>query len=396
MDCAGTSIINLETDNSEIEHHLEILVKLCLEGGAELNDRLNIRSFEGDLSISAPAELPTNETLIKLPPTVLLPIPSFELELRDTEISIASISGELSATQQKLLESMVAIYNITDKVHRYQSCSTDTLYHLDRELLVRLTNTQYVSNYDAWSKENFLLQSFLKSRYLKKKVAENSDEKVSVLMPLVDFFNHHPLAPGFSGGAKAIKVTRYSDPEGGEECYVRYGRQDDHQILVGYGYTETRCPAVLSIPMELPIGNTATLKLLRNYSAKHNFKQLPTALNDLAAYLSPVQFSEDKRSLTLGCLRIPPKNAPRAMRRILSFWINRMDHGGTRSEVSRLVDEAEITIVDKNHSYYTKLLSDLESCAPVPGTEIQVENIKIMARSQLNKIEAYSFERAKS
>ncbi len=396
MDCAGTNIINLGTDNSEIEHHLQILVKLCLEGSAELNDRLNIRSFEGDLSISAPAELPTNETLIKLPPTVLLPIPSFELELRDTEISIASISGELSATQQKLLESMVAIYNITDKVHRYQSCSTDTLYHLDRELLVRLTNTQYVSNYDAWSKENFLLQSFLKSRYLKKKVAENSDEKVSVLMPLVDFFNHHPLAPGFSGGAKAIKVTRYSDPEGGEECYVRYGRQDDHQILVGYGYTETRCPAVLSIPMELPIGNTATLKLLRNYSAKHNFKQLPTALNDLAAYLSPVQFSEDKRSLTLGCLRIPPKNAPRAMRRILSFWINRMDHGGTRSEVSRLVDEAEITIVDKNHSYYTKLLSDLESCAPVPGTEIQVENIKIMARSQLNKIEAYSFERAKS
>ncbi len=389
-------MVEITADTHEIEQQLLKLKEVLVSNGAFIHEDLVICCKGGNLTIEAPHSIPERQRLVAVPGDALLTLDHCQLSLNGDDICIDSTSEAMSPVQVTLLEIMTTLYNLTGKIAFHKASTTHALYHHDTELLERLAGKQLVATCSGWDQGDFYLKSFLASRKLGRKLTPKSVEKSQVLMPLIDFFNHHPLAKGFVNTEAEISVDKSTTAQSGNECFVRYGKHDDFQIMLGYGYAETQSPMVASQPMTIDIPHLGVIELQRRHNASHNFKELPGQLRGLERYLPPVRLSDDRTHLMFGSLSIPPASAPRAMRRVLEFFIGRMYTGKHFTEVFQFANDAEQQVIDNNVKFYTDLISDLETYVAKPGSEQIIENVKVSAASQLGKVKAYSFEKARS
>ncbi len=382
-------MVQIISDNSEVEQQLGHLCDLARARGALLNEDLTIACKGGNLSLEAPEVVPQSALLLALSPGAALPFNQFQLALQGDDISIASTSKDMPPEQVALLETMVSIYNLTHKVAAHRASSVDMLFFQDEALLRRITSDDFVQMCARRGADDFVLKSFLIAREFDFRADRTESGRNLVINPIADFLNNHPMANGFAQLDGKVAVGKFAASDTGNECFVKYGPHDDHLMLTGYGYVETRTPFVVSQELELDVPGLGILQIHRRPDMPHNFNPVPPQLEGLERFLSPVRISKEGKRLEIGCLHIPPKNSPRALRRILRFFFSKMSGQPKGRQLSQLVKDVEQQIVDANRAYYTDLLRDLAGYTAKPGTGLIVENIKAMAKSQLGKIDAY-------
>lgn len=387
-------MIEIESDTLEIERALESLNQAALENGAQLDKGLVICCRGGELTLEAPRPLPPGLPLITLPESAVLALDRFSLAVQGNDICIVSKSKDMSAGQDALLEAMITIYNLTGKIASHRACATDMLYFNDSDLLCRLGDDAFVEMCAARKAEDFVLKSFLVSREFDFRAVEKSQApgqgRNLVINPIVDFFNHHPRASGYANLQGRVAVKNFSTPETGAECFVRYGAHDDHLMLLGYGYAETKTPFVISQAMEIEVPGIGVIHIHRRPGAPHNYSRIPPQLEGLERFLPQIKYSDEDRSLDLSCLHIPPAHMPRALRRILRFHIGRMNGHPKGKTLSQAVRHVERELVERNRGYYLDLLKEVSAHACPPETAQIIKNIEIMANSQLGKIDAHA------
>ena len=381
-------MVEIIADTKEIEQHLNNLVTGVENAGGFLNPHLRICCRDKNLTIEADESVQLGRSLISLPRTATLPLAQMNLQVEGNDIQLRA-TGEMSAEQVKLAEAMVAIYNLTSKIAAHRECATDLLAYTDPDLLRRLTSDVFVARCLEQDETSFVLRSFLRGREFDHPSSQDDAAPNLVINPVIDFFNHHPLATSFGNDHGRTFVTRFSADASGAECFVRYGQHDDHMMLVGYAYAETKTPFVISQDMEIELPGIGTLVIHRRPELAHNFSAIPAQLRGAEPFLSAMKFDPEKRRLEIGCLHIPPATMPHALRRILRFSIRGMKEGLRGRKLSEAVKSAEGQVVARNRAFYADLLQDLESYTLKPGTELIVDNIKTVAASQLAKINAY-------
>jgi len=389
-------MVKISAEDSEMEQLLTSLCDVAVEHGGYIHDELCIECVGGNLSVTAPKTIESGKPLITIPQDGILPLNEIEFRVNGDEVFIASMSEKVNLGQAKMAELMVAIYNATGKIAAQRLCSPDMLFFHDKDLLMRVTGEGFVARCAKREPDQFVLGSFLQSRKLSMKLFsdENPDPKPEpVLMPLIDFFNHHPKAQPFGRKDGNLVVYKTDLDSDDEECYVNYGRHDDHMSFTTYGYVETRSSHVLCRPMRVVVPNVGEIVIRKKPEARFNPQQLPGPLKGLGQFLSPIIFSGDRESLTFSALRIPSPAAPRAMRRILSFYVGNMSGRLKDDELERAVQDIEQRVIDFNHAYYADLIADLADYKAAPGMEMIIDNMKLMARCQLAKIEVYANSR---
>jgi len=389
-------MVHFVSDSHEMEKHLRKIHDLVCANGSFVHEDIVICSQNGSLTIEAPARVVEQQKLMMLPDEALLPLEKFELVLNGDDICIESNTDFVSPVQVQLMEEMLALYNLNGKIAEHKRSATHSLYHLDRELLAHVADEKLIASMAQWNDKNFYIEAFMASRRLGRKLKGDPTKKQSVLMPLIDFFNHHPQAYSFGDDDGRLMTRMFTTPETGRECFVRYGKLDDHHVFLSYGYPETKSPMVESHSMEIDVPGFGTIQIHKRPAAPHNLKNIPRQQKGLEPFLSPIAINEDRTRLTIGCVWIPPKGAPRALRRVLGMYFERMKSGMSFGQMSAFVDEAEHQIIDNNCKYYSELKGKLENHIAKPGAEQILENAKIMVDSQLRKITAYSFDAARS
>jgi hypothetical protein len=407
-------VINLICDSTEIERALLGLYKLVQANGAFVHDKLTLVSQQGEFRIMAAKDVLQTEKILILPKQCLLPEDKFTLGLEGKFITIKAHSKELSSAQVNMMEIMVTLYNLAGKLETQKRTSILSLHYEDRKLMEILFSSrskESIAPFEemvAQPKEDFFLDNFIKSRVLGYKVANNDPgkpyENFKVLMPIIDFLNHHPMAPGFirrfdgvgngSGyedlDQGSVMILKYCPSPEHEECYVNYGPYDAMDTLLHYNYMEKSAGFVRSVPLtyRLPCGGTVNI---RSAVGRVDIKHLPEQLEAIRFYIPGMTVDRDRKVVDLSFLYIPLGNAPRSMRRVLALALNQLGVDMADTERTNYIRLLEKHVIRENVKYYGELLNYLETCNPKPGVAQIIGNVREMAQHQLGIIQSYPF-----
>lgn len=412
-------MVKFVSDNKEIEKGLRRLYKQVVANGGLVYDGLTIGCEKGSFKITCDAGKPEGERILVLPKECLLPVDKFRLALKGNAMVIEGHDKDLTRGQVAMMKTMIELYNLTGKIQQQKKTSTLSLFYRDRELFDLIMKSfsrqgvPFLEKMITTKERDFYLDSFFKSRVLGFREApaaggKGGERRVKMLMPIVDFINHHPNVAGFAtsfktenglreivedaeetSGGDGVAVVKSCPVDGSDECFVSYGPYDAADLFIHYNYVETQTNFVRSVPMLIKTPNGGTIKILS--TSTRPVKKLPDPVKDLKFFVPQMKVEKDKALVTLSFLLIPQAPAPRALRRVLRMAVNQAGMARNDEQAIEAVRFAERRVIEENLRHYKELAVYLELYEPKPSLKLIVQNARDMARAQLEKIRAYPF-----
>lgn len=392
--------MQLVCDNRRIQREVGALYELCEAAGAVLNPAL--RMVVGDRAIWLESDLPADDrsVLVSLPESCLPPVQAFHLEVADDRLVIRDQHTELPESQTRCFEHLVAIYNATGKLatHRDQSpwfALSDQPSLLERLVAARAGAPRIESTHARWREgpdDSLLIDTFLATRQYG--LGDSGDGSVRpVLLPFIDFADHHPAAPGFQQPAARapqghrIVLSNAKPLPNSQECRVAYGMLDALDSYLTYGFIEADTDLVRSVPLtiELDVGR---IKVESRATGAAGHK-LPDRLRDIRPWV-PRILGHGGGEITVAQLLLPGGQAPFALRRVLNWLIRHFDPGMKLDHVRAAVLEAEGQVLAANRAYWDDLKGLAETaCADAPQHP-GIAMVTRLAERQLELLEAYA------
>ena len=193
-------MLRFECDHPELTKALARLGTDVSKSGAYFSDKLVLRAMDGDLSFTSSVPGGEQELLMSIPEKAFIPYDGVEFKLAGNHLEIASGAENLSPNILDRLETMLTIYNLTNKIEKYKKSSPRVVFKDDPEFLKRLVegragtniaeNTLEILTTD--DQDKVIISSFLKTRNF---AFGESKQKI---IPFIDFTNHHTRARPFS------------------------------------------------------------------------------------------------------------------------------------------------------------------------------------------------------
>src|SRR5262245_14104529 len=112
-------MVSIQSDNADIERCLERILIETRRGGAAFADDLTLRCADRSLSIELPPGSGAR-MLINLPEPMTVPTRSFRLALQGDDIAITDVDPDVTPARRALMESILALYNLTGKIAWYR------------------------------------------------------------------------------------------------------------------------------------------------------------------------------------------------------------------------------------------------------------------------------------
>lgn len=383
--------INIESDDAEIERLLRDLAQQVLDSGGFLHPELKIRTRQGEIMVESNASRPG--PLVRLPGSCLLPIDEVKFDLDGDDIVVSSHASGYGRDKRAMLDTLIAIYNYGKKIHHHRGEMPWLAFAETPELL----DTLYQARADGprpnkfyklakeGNLEQLALESFIDSRTLHYLFSNQPPQ--SVLMPFIDFFNHHVASPSFGSDGDALLVNLSRPVTGSSECFVRYNMLDAMDTYLNYGFVDASAPFLRSVPVHIDLSDIGTIHILGRASQPGK-QPPPPALKDLRALLpSFAQHSDNE--LTASHLFIPGPNAPKSMHRILGTAIQRLTPRIVPEDLRANVDLAVQQVLSCNEDYYIKLSGQLASLGNKPVPAPALSQLKRLIKLQQQRLTAY-------
>jgi len=386
----------IESDQNEIGGHLEKLVSLYEEVGGFIDDAVTLVSQDGGLSVHANPSLAQGDRLLSIPTQYLVPTAAFDLRLEGNDICMNKPGAEVDSHHVKLMEQILAIYNLCGKMEFHRANSPSRLYFEASDLCERVFFPNQLKALGKYPKEDFYLYDFLHSRvFVARQQVDSADalnSKDEVLLPIIDFLNHHQNSSGFQLPDGAMEISRHSPLADSNECFVRYSRMDAQVAFAVYGFVDTEATSLLTCPLRVEVPGIRPINFERQPGSKRK-NEVPKTLADLRPMVPPLSVSNDERELKVKFLVIPGKHQPRAMRRIIRGVIAGMEKIRDADHLRELILEVERQIISGNIAYYEDIVSHINSVNVSEDLQSILDGAMQMARHQLSLLEAYK-ERA--
>lgn len=384
--------ITIDSDDAELETLLRELETLVVRSGGYLHPRLRIVVAQGQLKVESDASGP--DPLVRLPESCLLPIDDVDIGLRDDDsLSLASPPADMDAGKWAMLKCMIAIYNRGQKVRQYRhelpwlalagSPALLALLHSARADAPKATQLYELAA--AGELERLALRGFLGSRVLKYQPADG--EPAQVMMPFIDFFNHHSASPSFGRDGDALTVRPSRPLAGSNECFVCYNALDTLDAFLNYGFVDVTAPFVRSVPLQIALPGIGSLRI-RGKMAQPRKQPLPPQLKDLGVFLPRFRRLSDQE-LAAAQLLIPAAGRPDALHRVFVVLIQNLAPGLGLSELDDAVTSAVQQVLAANEDYYRQL----ETMRQTTGTTVEsapaLEQLGVLVDVQQRKLAAY-------
>jgi len=388
-------MVEIDSDSASVAAAIANLLTLLQRSGGRFDDRLVIRSREGELSVHTKAGGPPDRIIMQLPPECLLPVEAFRLTLSGDDIVVADHDPEISPARMEIMQAVLKVLNLTQKIPRHRFSSPAWLERESPALYDRLSVGRSKPATPAASRNDPLVDNLLDTRTLAYRLDPASDHHSLVIPPVIDFLNHHPFAAPFLSegdgrGNPVLAIKEFCPDPRTRECYVRYGIYDSYDTFLHYGFVEKEAPFVISIPLEVTLPALGKLTV-HAQSGRAPHRKLPKAIADLWFYLPAFTVDRTRGSAEAGYLMIPQRNAPRALRRVLGVILHEIKPRLNQVEISTIIAAIEPEILARNVEFYQDLQRYLEECTVPAGFIPVVDGAREMADVQLGKLRQYPF-----
>ena len=386
------------SNNKDVLKCLHRLKEQVLLVGGHLHEKLEVREESGDLRVYSSLDVNDHKsTLVDLPESALIPYQSGFIGIRNDEFYLKdSISNTpLTAQRRKLIEIMLEIYNLTGKIEHLRSSFVYFACGDNEELFRRLTaarSTNLPSFETMRHKktpeeiESFLCDRFFQSRLLLFASGPNR-QPFSVLMPFIDFANHHPDAEGYIASPGRLGLLNSRVVRGSNECFAQYGWYDAYDIFLNYGYAEPQTRFVRSVPLTVRFEGLGEVSVGARI-ARIKGRKLSSGVKKLNRYLPMIKRTA-LGQLAAGFLIIPGVAAPFALRQVLAIVINELGAPADLKRRRELIEHAENQILVKNVEFYRSLHSYLATWQGGPAKQICNVATAVVER-QLALLKAYA------
>lgn len=401
-------MVEIVTEKADVREAINILLSGIEETGGGVHSKIQIVEDESGLGISTTEEMRGGRELIRISRGSVLPSDRYSITIKDDAFVVKpSEELPLSDVQKRMIEAKIELYNVTKKLEWHKKVSffyglrkfpdlidavckvrTMTDVFKDRIDLVR-------SDMSAAQEEGYLVDTFLKTRHL-----GYSDHvrmtSVGIIMPVIDFINHHWSGAGFGsvGSARAgdISVNTAFPVEGSLETYAHYGTMDALDTLIRYDFPDVLSPVVRSVPFRYKLSSGQTLVVKSSVATVRADNSKVAA--DLKVYMPDVTYKRKENEIVLSHLFIPVRGAPLALRRVLKnallMW---PDAKISEEQVLPLVQELEVYALDLNIAEYSALLAEAKKCRKDSGGNAVLEMLCSAVESQLEALDGYSYGR---
>ncbi len=402
----------IEAETPEIEKELKNLVSLVEKGGGGFHSDLVIRTKDGGLSIETKAPLEGGKEIIRLSRDVLLPLEQFEVTVKDDEFTASFPKGSpLSDLQKKLVDSMMTLYTLTNKARLHREGCFFLMMADHQDILARIQEARmfggraltYMDEIKKGLKgkelDDFVAATFLKTRQLGYEDKEKT-ASMTILMPVVDFLNHHWMGSSFGVGKGVrpgdLAVANSQPVENSLECFAFYNIMDSLDSLIQYDFIDEFAPVVRSVAIDLEVPGSGVVKI-NNMPGVMYKKKLAKNISDLRRFMPHINKEKpDSKEVKASHLLIPSYRSPLAMRRILAVLLGTLGVADQNPDfLASWVNEAEHKVIEANKAYYQSLLKDVQEKAKKNGSDPALDSIKSLAEIQLSKLSNYKFAGAK-
>ena len=405
-------MVHYRSDSAEIERAMERLVSLVTSCGGEIDDSAILSCTGGHMSIVVPKNRGSPH-LIKLPRACLLPEKDFSLVLNGDDLCLSAHSDKFSREQVSLLEIMLELYNQTEKIKDFKKRFSWLLLRNETELLrlvlegrrflsfkrildqvadeaPHVTIKRYLDRAISERPDGYIIESFLKSRFLGFKAGPDRQAE-SVLMPVIDFLNHHYRARPFrhfdENGQRYIAVQPAQPVQDSQECFVSYGAYDCLDLFLAYHYVDEHVPFVRSIPMDLDFGRAGVVRHV-GFPIIPRHKNLPPEIADIGFYLPTIQGGR-QGLLEVSGLLVPGPTAPRALRRVLEALLGRLDPNPSVTDKEGIILTVENDVIINNLRYYRGFSREIEARAASCQDSSLIESLRKVVSIQFANLESY-------
>lgn len=401
-----------ESDNPAILKELKKLEKLVLSAGGWMHQDLIIRVEDGSLSIEMEGDEEIDkEKLILLPQEALIPTDEINMGVKNATKEFVfepKDPKKYTKLRRELTETMFTIYNMTNK---YALCEQTDFWLtigkrpelLDLVMAARTPGQAFQKirkNIQAGLSEEkhdqFVADRFFGSRILglgggKSATGKGQNPKMPVIMPFIDFINHHSFGSRFLSPAnETLEVWCRRPVEGSNECYAFYGTMDAMDAYIRYGFVDAQASIVRSVPLRIDLPNVGRIEVKAGTPAHIKKLQLPKKAKDLQAFVPVMQ--KDQDVLTISHLYVPVGHSPRALARVLGLCISKLAGRNLGDQKHKaLVAGAERQVHEANVNFYTNLRTQLEDIkAKTKDKDQTLEDALHLARTQEQKVKSYN------
>jgi hypothetical protein len=208
-----------------------------------------------------------------------------------------------------------------------------------------------------------MIDDLLDTRTLVYRLDPASNRHTLVMMPVMDYCNHHPFAHPYSpavdpAGQRMLTTRAFCPDPITRECFARYGIYDSYDCFLHYGFVDQQTPFVISIPLEISLPSLGTLTI--NARPMHSPRTHPSEeIADLGFYLPAFTVDEASKSATVSHLMIPQETAPNALRRILAVILLRIEPALAERPIAAIIETIEQQVLTANLEFYRNLASHL-------------------------------------
>lgn len=378
----------MEANDEAVAQELTRLVETCRKHGAWIHDDVTFDVSGGDITLHRSTASEGRERLIHMPASLMPALDEFEFEMRGNAISFTP-RPEASVVHTEIMSLIVSIYNKANKVGQWRERFFLTaLTEADKGIADKLQSLKpmqgklkkYTEMRKSGKLDELAMESFFGSRLfrlsgpLMKASGRGDGPAKQVFLPVIDFINHNTSAGGFGMAndpqdGPSMNIVAAS-PEPNSEIFVRYNVFDPVDTFMFYGFVDKTAPWLASVPMTINVPNGRAVRVVNSGAARK--KEPPKAFSDIRAYLPVIQPRRDG-SLMVSRLFIPGKQAPRALRRVLSLIVRAASEASTRPEVMKAVLAVENAIVVKNLEWWTNFRTEIDAMSESPMKQSLVE-----------------------
>lgn len=348
-------MVTISSDSTAVANAITRLLESLGKHGARFNDRLAIICRNGELSIRTKAIVPPEQVLIGLPAECLLPVDDFQLSLSGNVIRISDHNPAISPERREIMERVIEVFNLTGKVSRHRFSTLFSLRRVRPEVYALLCSGRIPQAEQPPvrpTRNDPAIDDLLDTRTLVYRLDPASSRHTLVMMPVLDYCNHHPFAPPYCpaidpAGRRMLTTRAFSPDPVTRECFARYGIYDSYDCFLHYGFIDQQTPFVISIPLEIAVPSLGTLTI-HSRPAHTPHTQLPAEIADLWFYLPAFAVDKAGRSAEVSHLMIPQGNAPDALRRILAVILRQIEPALTGRSSTAIIETIEQQILSAN------------------------------------------------
>lgn len=389
---------HLNCDNAKIKAPLERLATLIRKEGGMLHDDLVINQCGPSISVSSTQDSSSDEALIRIPRHCLIPIEDFTISMHGENFTIAPTDRVKHPIQIEIAQLMFDIYNQLGKLKFHLESSPHFALKEEPALIsalkaLRPGRSKYFEMQEAGHSNKAIIESFLKTRTLG--IQRTSQKPASrVLMPFIDYLNHHSGAKGFEfgdsdNGDEYVQVHNCQPVAGNTEVFVRYSRNLDLlDTYMGYGFHDTLSAYdfIRSSPLTLTDEKLGKL-IIDSVMAPAFMGQLGPKNKDLRRWLPTLSKGASEKELDASYILIPCRHSKFVLRRSLALLWRSLNPG--QQDLQDIVNWSEQYVLEENERRFLELVQLAEKPVSTNTSELALQAVRNIGASQLNKLNIY-------